>query len=160
VSVKQKKPIHVGVLSDTHGLLRPQVVENLLGVEMIIHAGDVGNEEILDTLKNIAPVTAVRGNTDWGIWTQGLRAKEAVEVGGILLYVLHNIDELDLEPAAAGFSVVVYGHSHQPSLHYHRDVLYLNPGGAGQRRFDYPITIALLHVNGSAVEPQILELDV
>ena len=150
----------IGVISDTHGLLRAQVLEALSGVDLIIHAGDVGGQEVVDELKKIAPVFAVRGNMDQGKWAQVLPKEEIVKVGDILLYVLHSIYDLDLAPEGAGFSAVIFGHSHQPYLEKQNGVLYLNPGGAGPRRFDYPTTIALLCVDGLKLKPQILELDV
>jgi putative phosphoesterase len=157
----KKKDIRlIGVLSDTHGLLRDQVIENLSDVDLIIHAGDVGGRSIIDELKKISPVFAVRGNMDQDKWSQMLPRQEIVKVGNMLIYVLHSIYDLDLAPEGAGISMVIFGHSHQPALEKRNGVLYLNPGGAGPRRFDYPISVALLRVDGSKITPEILELDV
>ena len=134
----------VGLLSDTHGLLRPEALRALEASDLIIHAGDVGKAEIIDALKTLAPVVAVRGNIDKGAWASALPATAVVEAGPAILYVLHNIDELDLDPAVVGFHVVVSGHSHKPSRSEHSGVLYLNPGSAGPRRFRLPVTIARL----------------
>jgi len=131
-----------GVISDTHGLLREEAVEALAGVELIIHAGDVGNPEILHRLKEIAPVLAVRGNVDKGAWAEALPETAAVEVGGIAIYVIHDVKELDLDPAAAGFGMVISGHSHKPGRSERAGVVYLNPGSAGPRRFRLPVTLA------------------
>jgi putative phosphoesterase len=148
----------IGVISDTHGLLRDEAVRALAGAERIIHAGDIGNPEILDALAKIAPVTAIRGNIDRDRWAQFLPLAETVEAGEASLYVLHNLAELDLNPRAAGFQAVISGHSHQP-LHEVRDgVLYLNPGSAGPRRFRLPVTLARLHVNGKALRPELVHL--
>jgi uncharacterized protein len=151
--------ILVGVISDTHGLLRPEAIAALRGSHAIIHAGDVGRPEVLDALRALAPTHAVRGNVD----TQALAAKlpvtEAVEVGQLLLWVLHDIADLDIDPAA-GFAVVIFGHSHQPSIETRGGVLYFNPGSAGPRRFRLPVTIARLRILGRNIRPEIVELDV
>ena len=148
----------IGVISDTHGLLRPQAVRALEGVELIIHAGDIGDPKILRRLERIAPVHAVRGNTDRAEWAAGLPNIRLVEVGGILIWVLHELFSLDLDPAAAGFAAVIFGHSHSPHLERKNGVLYLNPGSAGPRRFMLPVSLALLKVAGNSLEPQIIEL--
>ena len=132
------------MISDTHGLLRPEAVEALKGSELIIHAGDVGAPEILEALGRIAPVVAVRGNVDTAPWARTLPVTEVVEAGGSLLYVLHQVDHLDLDPGAAGFAAVIYGHSHKPSAEIRRGVLFLNPGSAGPRRFNLPVTLVRL----------------
>jgi hypothetical protein len=134
----------VGLISDTHGLLRPEAVRALMGSDLIIHAGDVGAPEILDALRAIAPVVAVRGNVDTGAWASGLPGTAVAEVCGTLLYVLHDLKELDLDPAAAGFGVVVSGHSHQPARAERGGVVFVNPGSAGRRRFKLPVTVARL----------------
>jgi putative phosphoesterase len=134
----------VGLISDTHGLLRPEAVRALVGSDLIIHAGDVGTPEILDALRAVAPVVAVRGNVDTGAWAAGLPETAVAEAGGTLLYVLHDLNELDLDPAAAGFGVVVSGHSHQPARAERGGVLFVNPGSAGRRRFKLPVTVARL----------------
>jgi putative phosphoesterase len=155
-----KSIVQIGVLSDTHGLLRPQVLKALSGVDLIIHAGDIGSSDVLDTLQKMAPVTAVRGNMDRGPWAQVLSKKEVVAIEDHLLYVLHDLHDLDLDLEAAGFSGIIYGHSHQPALCNHEGVLYLNPGSAGPRRFSYPVSIARIRVTGLKVVPQIVDLDV
>ena len=147
----------VGVISDTHGLVRPQVLEALAGVEMILHAGDIGSQEVVDSLNRIAPVVAVRGNNDKGTWAALLPDWEVVEIGNVSIYMLHNVNEIDISPSGAGFQVVVSGHSHQPSVVEQRGVLYVNPGSAGPRRFTLPVSLAHLHV-GATVKAQIIEL--
>ena len=148
----------VGVVSDTHGLLRPELVKALQGVERIVHAGDVGSPSVLEELRAIAPVVAVRGNNDRGPWASQLPVTQVVEVGEALLYLIHDLGELDLDQAAAGFHAVVSGHSHQPKLERRDGVLYLNPGSIGPRRFKLPIAFALLRVTGLVVEAKIVEL--
>ena len=150
----------LGVISDTHGLVRPEAVAALAGVERILHAGDIGNREVLDALARVAPVTAVRGNNDRGGWASDIPETEVVEVGGVSLYVLHDLHELDLDPRAAGFAAVIAGHSHQPRVEARDGVLYLNPGSAGPRRFKLPISLALLTVTGSRVRARLLTLDI
>jgi putative phosphoesterase len=152
--------ILVGVISDTHGLLRPQAIEALHGSDLIIHAGDVGKPELIHELRAIAPLFLVRGNVDTGSWATSVPARETVEVGDVLIYVLHDISELDLDPAAAGFAAVVFGHSHQPSIETRDGVLFLNPGSAGPRRFKLPVTIARVRVAGRELRPEIVSLDV
>jgi putative phosphoesterase len=144
----------IGVISDTHGLLRPQAVKALRGVELIIHAGDLGGPEVLAALERLAPVQAVRGNVDRGEWAQALPLTRVVEVGGLKLYVLHELFALDLDPAAAGLAGVIFGHSHRPHQERRDGVFYLNPGSAGPRRFTLPVTLAILtvEVNGLASE--------
>jgi putative phosphoesterase len=134
----------VGLISDTHGLLRPEAVRALAGSDLIIHAGDVGTPEILDALRAVAPVVAVRGNVDKGAWASALPATAVAGAGGTLIYVLHDLNELDLDAAAAGFAVVVSGHSHKPGSAERGGVLFVNPGSAGQRRFKLPVTVARL----------------
>jgi uncharacterized protein len=150
----------VGVISDTHGLLRPQAVAALRGSDMIIHAGDVGNPDVINELAGIAPTYAVRGNIDTADWAARLPMTECVEVGEHLFHVLHKISQLDFDPADAGFAGVVYGHSHQPSVETRRGVLFLNPGSAGPRRFKLPIAVARIAVSGRSMRPEILELQV
>jgi len=134
----------VGLISDTHGLLRPEAVRALEGSDLIIHAGDVGTAEILDALRAVAPVVAVRGNVDTGAWASALPTTAVAEMSGTLIYVLHDVNDLDLDPAAAGFGVVVSGHSHKPARAECGGVLYVNPGSAGRRRFKLPVTVARL----------------
>jgi uncharacterized protein len=149
----------VGVLSDTHGLLRPQVLEALAGVEHILHAGDVGDIRILDKLREIAPVTAIRGNVDTVGPCAELPATEAIELGGHFLYMVHSIEDLDLNPRAAEIQVVISGHSHKPSITQRDGVLYLNPGSMGPRRFSLPISLALLHLKPESVRAEIVEFE-
>jgi putative phosphoesterase len=148
----------IGVISDTHGLLRPQAVQALEGVELIIHAGDVGNLKVLHALERIAPVAAVRGNTDRGDWAADLPHTRVVEVGGVLLFVLHELFCLDLDPAAASLAAVIFGHSHSPQLERQNGVLFLNPGSAGPRRFTLPVSLALLKIEGNSLEPEFIDL--
>ncbi len=148
----------IGIISDTHGLLRPEAAEKLANVDQIIHAGDIGSADVIAGLRKIAPVVAIRGNNDKGEWASDIPAEAVVTLGGRLIYVLHNIDELDLDPAAAGFDVVVSGHSHRPGAETKDGVLYLNPGSAGPRRFTLPIALALLELTEDAVRPHIYEI--
>jgi uncharacterized protein len=148
----------IGVISDTHGLLRPEAVSLLAGVDLILHAGDIGKLQVLDGLKKIAPVTAVRGNVDRDGGTQRLPANEAVEILGHWFYLLHNLDELDFDPATAGFSAVIFGHSHQPSISRRDGVLYFNPGSAGPRRFSLPIALGFIDVSADDLEARFVEL--
>ncbi len=150
----------IGIISDTHGLLRPQVVQALAGVELIIHAGDIGAPGILRQLERIAPVQAVRGNIDRGDWAAELPRTRVVEVGDVLLYVLHELFCLDLDPAAAGFAAVIFGHSHAPHLEHQNGVLFLNPGSAGPRRFTLPVSLARLRVQGASLSARLVELKV
>jgi uncharacterized protein len=136
--------MHIGIISDTHGLLRPEAELALQGVQLIIHAGDVGDPEILARLKRIAPVFAVRGNVDTGSWAKELPQTTVVEAEGASFYVLHNLQELDLKPEAAKFDFVISGHSHKPEQAERNGVIYLNPGSAGPRRFQLPTTLAIL----------------
>lgn len=139
----------IGVLSDTHGLLRPEALAALRGSSHILHAGDVGDITILEALRQIAPVTAIRGNIDTHGSTAQLPATEAVELDGRLLYMVHSLADLDLKPEAAGIAVVISGHSHKPKVESRNGVLYLNPGSAGPRRFQLPITVAHLHLDAN-----------
>jgi putative phosphoesterase len=140
----------VGLVSDTHGLLRPQA---------LVALGDVGSAAVLGGLRALAPLVAVRGNNDSGAWAKGLPASEVVEVDGALLYVLHDLAELDLDPAAAGFHAVVSGHSHRPKIERRGDVLFVNPGSIGPRRFTLPVALAILRVDGVKLAPRIVQLD-
>ena len=153
-----KKPVILGVISDTHGLLRSEAVEALRGSDRILHAGDVGAPEILEALAQIAPVTAVRGNVDGEPWARTLPETEVVEAGGVCVFILHNLGQLDLKPEAAGFRVVVYGHSHQPRLEEKNGVLYFNPGSAGPRRFHLPVNVGKLVIEGGKVRAELVEL--
>ncbi|MGQ0751082.1 MAG: metallophosphoesterase family protein [Betaproteobacteria bacterium] len=148
----------IGLISDTHGLLRPEAVAFLEGSDRIIHAGDIVGASILDELAAIAPVTAVRGNNDRGAWAEALSVTEALELGGVGIYVVHDLAELDIDPAAAGFRVVVSGHSHRPRVEERDGVLYVNPGSAGPRRFRLPIAAAELLINQARVEARLVTL--
>lgn len=152
--------MRVGVISDTHGLLRPEATAALRGVDHILHAGDVGDPAILVALGKIAQVIAIRGNIDIGGACAGLPATELIEIGGHSIYMLHDIAELDLDPAAAGISVVISGHSHKPKILRHKNVLYFNPGSAGPARFSLPVSLGLLEITNSAITPRLLELTV
>ena len=151
----------VGLISDTHGLLRPEVVELLKGSDFIVHAGDVGRPEIIGELARMAPVTVVRGNVDTGDWGQALPATAVLEVGGgAMLYVLHDIADIDLDPAAAGFQAVIFGHSHKPGFRWKDGVLYINPGSAGPQRFSLPVFVGRLTANGRTLSVALLEIQV
>lgn len=149
----------VGLISDTHGLLRETALRALAGSDLIIHAGDVGKPEILQDLGKIAPTVAVRGNIDKGSWAKALPLTATVRAGATLIYVIHNLDELDIEPAAAGFHVVVSGHSHKPSRVERDGVLWLNPGSAGPRRFRLPVTVARLDLQRTPWRVEFISLD-
>ena len=148
----------VGVISDTHGLLRPEALALLRGSEHIIHAGDIGDPQIIPALEKIAPVTAIRGNVDVQPWAQRWAATEVVELAGAVIYVIHDLNALDLNPKAAGFAVVISGHSHQHRQETRNGVLYFNPGSAGPRRFQSPITLGRLQITNGQIEPTILEI--
>jgi uncharacterized protein len=150
--------MRIGVISDTHGLLRAEALERLAGVKHIIHAGDIGSAEIVPRLRKIAPTTAIRGNVDTAAWAVAFPVTAAVEIAGRTIHVLHDLQELKIDPAAAGFSVVVSGHSHRPKIATHGGVLYLNPGSAGPRRFRLPVTLATLVVDEDWVGSRIQEL--
>jgi putative phosphoesterase len=149
----------IGVISDTHGLLRAEALAALRGADIIVHAGDIGAPEILEELRRIAPVTAVRGNVDRADWARDLPETEVLEVDGVSLYVLHILEQLDLKPEAAGMGVVVYGHSHVPKQEVKQGVLYFNPGSAGPRRFTLPVAVGRLVVERGAVRGEIVELE-
>ena len=148
----------LGIISDTHGLLRPEAARALSGVDLIVHAGDVGKPEVLTQLKAIAPVFAVRGNVDTEAWAAELPATAIVDAGSVRLYLLHNLRELDLRPDAAGFDAVISGHTHQAKQWEREGVLYLNPGSAGPRRFNLPVTLALVDLGSVPWKVEILEL--
>jgi putative phosphoesterase len=152
--------MRIGLISDTHGLLRPAAVERLRGAAHIVHAGDIGALEILTELRALAPVTAVRGNNDRAFWARGVRAAETVRIGGVTVHVVHDLAELEIDPAAHGVRVVVSGHSHRPHVEEREGVLYVNPGSAGPRRFRLPIAVARLEIDGTSVRATIEELAV
>ena len=150
----------IGVISDTHGLVRPAALRALRGADLILHAGDVGAPEVLDALRAIAPVVAVRGNNDRGRWARALAETEVVEQSGRTFYVLHDVHELDVDPRAAGYDAVIAGHSHQPRVERRDGVLYLNPGSAGPRRFRLPISVARIRIDARRLQAKIVTLDV
>lgn len=150
--------MRVGVISDTHGLLRPEAVDALSGAEHILHVGDVGDPTVLERLTELAPVTAIRGNIDRSGPCAALPATEALELAGHLIYLVHAIADLDLNPVAAGISVVLSGHSHKPSIESRSGVLYLNPGSAGPRRFSLPLSVAILHLGPGEPHAEIIPL--
>lgn len=148
----------VGIISDTHGLLRPEAKAALAGCDAIVHAGDIGKPEVLRDLEAIAPLTAIRGNVDK--WAVALPDTAVLEIEGRYLYVIHDVKTLDLDPRAAGFDAVISGHSHKPGIHEREGVLYLNPGSAGPRRFTLPIAVARLEVSAARLRPRIIEFEV
>jgi putative phosphoesterase len=150
----------VGVISDTHGLVRPEAIEALRGCDLVVHAGDVGKPEVLDRLGELAPLVAIRGNNDRGEWAVELPETQVVEVERIRLYVVHDLADLDLDPAASEFSAIISGHSHRPSARVLGGILYLNPGSAGPRRFSLPVCVARIAVRGANLRPELVELAV
>jgi len=152
------KPVTLGVISDIHGLLRPEAVEALRGSDRILHAGDIGTPEILKALAKIAPVIAVRGNVDTASWARALPETEVLEFGGVSVYMVHDRGQLDLKPEAAGFRVLVYGHSHHPKIEEKNGVLYFNPGSAGPRRFSLPVSVGQLVIKMGKVRAELIEL--
>jgi putative phosphoesterase len=151
--------IRVGVISDTHGLLRPEALRALRGSDVLVHAGDVGNAAVLDGLRGLAPTFVVRGNNDTGAWAAKLPRTARLCVGTIELFVLHELRHLDLDPVAAGIGIVVSGHSHRPSVARRDGVVYVNPGSAGPRRFTLPVSVALLRIAGARIRTRIVELE-
>ncbi|MFZ3339702.1 MAG: metallophosphoesterase family protein [Terriglobales bacterium] len=148
----------LGLISDTHGLLRPEALAALQGVDQILHAGDIGSPEILDRLTEIAPVTAIRGNVDTQPWSLTLLETEVVEAEGLTIYMLHDRAKLDLKPEAAGISAVIYGHSHQPKIEEKNGVLYINPGSAGPRRFNLPVSVGNLEIKKGKLTAELVDL--
>lgn len=148
------------MLSDTHGLLRAEALAELEGVDLILHAGDVGSEDIIPSLEGLAPVTAVRGNVDRGAWARGLTRTEIIPVGDLLIYMLHDRSALDLDPSAAGIALVISGHSHRSSIEEVKGVLYLNPGSAGPRSFGKPVSVARIAVEGENLSAEVVRLQV
>jgi putative phosphoesterase len=157
-SIGKQAAMDVGVISDTHGLIRPEALVALGGCERILHTGDIGSRAVLEALRAIAPVVAIRGNCDKGPWARELPGTEVAEAGGHLIYLLHDLEDLELDPAAAGFRVVMSGHSHRPSVRERHGVLYLNPGSAGPRRFKLPVTVARLRLDANHAEAEIVYL--
>ena len=150
--------MRIGIISDTHGLLRSQAIKQLAGTDHIIHAGDIGGPEVVEELRRIAPTTAIRGNIDVAEWAKGYPDTELVVLGGRAFYVLHNLKEIKLDPAASGFDVVISGHSHRPKIETKKGVLYVNPGSAGPRRFKLPVAVATVTLSDRAILPRILEI--
>ncbi|MDQ0609937.1 putative phosphoesterase [Variovorax sp. W1I1] len=148
----------IGLISDTHGLLRPEATAFLQGCDFIVHGGDIGSASILQALAAIAPLTVVRGNNDREPWADGIGESEFLKVGGVVIYAIHDLSQIDIDPAGAGVRVVVSGHSHKPKIEERDGVLYVNPGSAGPRRFKLPIAVAELIVDGNAVSARIVEL--
>jgi uncharacterized protein len=148
----------IGLISDTHGLLRPEAVRALTGVSHIIHAGDIGGPEILEALRKIAPVYAVRGNNDKGSWAAAIPLYEALDLEGVSIYVLHDLKEIDVDPRAAGFAAVVSGHSHRPTVDERDGVTFVNPGSAGPRRFTLPVTVGYLDITTGGLRARTTEI--
>jgi hypothetical protein len=151
--------LHVGLIADTHGLLRPEALAALRGSDHIIHAGDICDAAVLAALEQIAPVTAVRGNNDKGPWAASLHETQVLQLGEVRLYVIHDLAELDLDPAAGGFQAVISGHSHKPRCETRNGVLYVNPGSAGPRRFSLPVSVGMLEIVGGQVSARLLHLE-
>ncbi len=150
------RALRVGLISDTHGLLRPEARAFLIGCDYILHGGDIGGQEILDELALIAPVIAVRGNNDTEAWARALAEVELVRVGNVFVYIIHNLSELDVDPGGSGARVIISGHSHKPSIEERGGILYVNPGSCGPRRFNLPICLGELSVAGNAVSARII----
>lgn len=150
--------MRIGIISDTHGLLRPEAVAALKGCDRIIHAGDIGKAEVLDALRELAPLDTIRGNVDSGEWAAEIPERLDLQLGGLRIHVLHDLKELALNPADAGIAVVIAGHSHQPKIEQIDNVLYINPGSAGRRRFKLPISLALLDIEDGQPRPQLVTL--
>ncbi|HSD44229.1 MAG TPA: metallophosphoesterase family protein [Burkholderiales bacterium] len=152
--------MRIGLISDTHGLIRPEALDAMRGCAHILHAGDIGKPEILDALRPIAPLTAVRGNNDRAAWARAIRDTEALELGDVAIYLIHEIGLLDVDPAADGFGVVVSGHSHRPAIETRAGVLYVNPGSAGPRRFTLPVSVGFLEIEAGTLRARIERLPV
>lgn len=150
----------IGLISDTHGLIRPQALDALRGVELILHAGDIGKPEVLDALKTIAPLAVIKGNNDRDAWAKKLADTKTVITGGVKLYLIHNVNELGLDPSERDIAVVISGHSHKPSVVTRDGVLFVNPGSAGPRRFKLPVAVARLRIAAGAIKAEIIELPV
>ena len=148
----------IGVISDTHGLLRPEAIKALEGSDLILHAGDIGTWDVLEQLRSLGPVVAVRGNNDKGSWASAISEGEVTQVGSVCIYMLHDLNEIEVSPVAAGFQVVVSGHTHQPLIEMREGVLFVNPGSAGPRRFRLPVSVARLVIEGSNVRSEVVQL--
>jgi len=153
--VKDKGPYNIGVISDTHGRLLSSVYTVFQNVDLIIHAGDIDSKEVLERLQSIAPVVAVRGNMDYGSWAESLPESETIEIGELVVYIRHI---LGMIPASAAVHAVIYGHTHQPSIERQNGTLFLNPGSAGQRRYEHPLSVARLQIHGKELHAEIIEL--
>lgn len=159
-SRKERTPCVIGLISDTHGLIRPEAIEALQGVDLVVHAGDIGKPEVLNALKAIGPLVAIKGNNDIGAWASILPDTRLVQTADMKLYVIHNVKELDCEPAAEGYAVVISGHSHKPSVLTRDGVLFVNPGSAGPRRFKLPVAVGKLFIQNQRVNAELIELRV
>ena len=159
-SRKERTPCVIGLISDTHGLIRPEAIEALQGVDLVVHAGDIGKPEVLNALKAIGPLVAIKGNNDIGAWASILPDTRLVQTANMKLYVIHNVKELDCEPAAEGYAVVISGHSHKPSVLTRDGVLFVNPGSAGPRRFKLPVAVGKLFIQNQRVNAELIELRV
>lgn len=148
----------LGIISDTHGLLRPEAVKELETCNAILHAGDIGTEEVLNALKAMAPVHAVRGNVDREPWAMNIPVNDVVEIAGRCFYLIHILDNIDLDPVAAGIDAVIYGHSHMPEIHEKRGVLYMNPGSAGPGRFSKPVSMGKIIIDDQGLHPEIISI--
>jgi putative phosphoesterase len=155
---KNRAPCRIGLISDTHGVVRPQALEALRGVELIIHAGDIGKPEVIDALKGIAPVVAIRGNNDTAAWAKALPETRSVKSGEVRVFVIHDVKELNCDRAGRRFQVVISGHSHKPSIATRDGVLFVNPGSAGPRRFKLPIAVGKLFIQNQKVDAELIEL--
>jgi putative phosphoesterase len=150
--------MRIGIISDTHGLLRPEAITHLAGTELIIHAGDIGAPEVIEGLQKIAPTSAIRGNIDTGKWAMHYSDTKLIVLGGRMFFVVHNLKEMKLDPITSGIDVIISGHSHRPKIETKNGVLYLNPGSAGPRRFKLPVSLAILELSDRAVLPRIVEI--
>ena len=157
----KERPLHViGLISDTHGLVRPEAIEALQGVDLVIHAGDIGKPEVLDALKAIGPLVAIKGNNDIGAWAKPLPDTRLVQTADTRLFVIHNVKELDCDPATKGYDVIISGHSHKPSIVTRDGVLFVNPGSAGPRRFKLPVAVGKLFIQNQKINAELIELRV
>lgn len=156
---ERPKRLLVGIISDTHGLMRPEALRALQGSDLIVHAGDIGTLEVVRALESIAPVIAIRGNNDRGRWARTFPKTTELGAGAIKIYVLHNLKEIGFDPLAHGFSAVISGHSHRPSVSMDNGVCFINPGSAGPRRFKLPVAIALLKITGKSLDAKIIGID-
>jgi putative phosphoesterase len=157
---KESTPCVIGLISDTHGLIRAEAVEALQGVDLVIHAGDIGKPEVLDALKAIGPLVAIKGNNDIGAWAKPLPDSRLVQTANTKLFVIHNVKELDCDPAAKGYEVIISGHSHKPSIVTHDGVLFVNPGSAGPRRFKLPVAVGKIFIQNQEINAELIELRV